>query len=112
MPVQLPAAVLLNEDIPDSEAIAMPHEVKGLWMARMVPVKAVGSGLPIQFFYYNSKLKICLTSTVRLTRSQCDAWVRACRAILISVYLGLRFMEQSEPFRQSFGRCGRSSRHW
>lgn len=34
----------------------MPHEVKGLWMARMVPVKAVGGGLPIQFFYCNSKL--------------------------------------------------------
>jgi hypothetical protein len=36
----------------------MPHQVKGLWMARMVPVKAVGSGLPIQFFYYNSKLNV------------------------------------------------------
>lgn len=52
---QLPAAVLLNEDIPDTDAIAMPHQVNGLWLARMMPVKAVGSGLPIQFFYYNSK---------------------------------------------------------
>lgn len=70
-PCQLPAAVLLNESIPDSEAIAMPHEVKGLWMARMVPVKAVGSGLPIQFFYYNSKLSKLLCRTSRLMFAQC-----------------------------------------
>jgi hypothetical protein len=52
----LPAAMILNADIRDSESIAMPHEIKGLWLARMIPVRAVGPGLPIQFFYYNMKL--------------------------------------------------------
>lgn len=51
----LPVAVLLNEAVADSEAIAMPHEVKGLWLARVIPAKIVGGGLPVQFFYYNSK---------------------------------------------------------
>ncbi|QDS75427.1 hypothetical protein FKW77_003717 [Venturia effusa] len=51
----LPTAVLLNEAIEDSEAIAMPHEVKGLWLARVIPAKIVGGGLPVQFFYYNMK---------------------------------------------------------
>ena len=52
----LPAAIILNEDIPDSEAIALPHQIKGLWLARMMPVRVVGSGLPIQYFYYNMRL--------------------------------------------------------
>lgn len=52
----LPASILLNEKIPDSEAIALSHQIKGLWLANIMPVKVVGSGLPIQFFYYNMKL--------------------------------------------------------
>lgn len=33
----------------------MPHEFKGLWLARVIPDKIVGGGLWVQFFYYNSK---------------------------------------------------------
>lgn len=52
----LPTAIILNEDIPDSEAIALPLQIKGLWLADWMPVRVVGSGLPVQFFYYNMKL--------------------------------------------------------
>lgn len=31
------------------------HIVKGQWFANMIPVKVVGSGLAIQFFYYNMR---------------------------------------------------------
>ena len=51
----LPAAVLLNPSIPDDEAFALCHIVRGQWFARMIPVKVVGAGLAIQFFYYNMR---------------------------------------------------------
>ena len=51
----LPVAVLLNPSISDDEALAVPHIVKGQWFANMIPVKVVGSGLTIQFFYYNMR---------------------------------------------------------
>lgn len=49
----LPAAVLLNPSLPDEEAFAKSHIVKGQWFANMIPVKVVGAGLAIQFFYHN-----------------------------------------------------------
>lgn len=49
----LPKAVILNPAVADDVSFAMSHQVRGQWMARLVPVKVVGSGLPIQFFYYN-----------------------------------------------------------
>lgn len=51
----LPKAVLLNPSIPDDEAFAQSHIVKGQWFANMIPVKVVGAGLAIQFFYYNMR---------------------------------------------------------
>jgi len=46
---------LLSTDFTDDEALARPHIVRGQWLSDMIPVKVVGSGLPIQFFYYNMK---------------------------------------------------------
>lgn len=46
---------LLNESVSDEEALARPHIVRGQWLSNMIPIKAVGSGLPIQFFYFNMK---------------------------------------------------------
>lgn len=51
----LPVTVLLNSSISDDEALAVPHIVKGQWFANMIPVKVVGSGLAIQFFYHNMR---------------------------------------------------------
>lgn len=51
----LPAAVLLNAAIPDTSALATAHIVRGQWLARVVPVKVVGAGLAIRFFYYNMR---------------------------------------------------------
>ena len=51
----LPATVLLNPSISDDEALAVPHIVKGQWFANMIPVKVIGSGLAIQFFYHNMR---------------------------------------------------------
>lgn len=51
----LPKAVLLNASISDDEAFADSHIVKGQWFANMIPVKVVGAGLAIQFFYYNMR---------------------------------------------------------
>lgn len=53
---ELPAKVLLNPDYDDEGALAKPHIVNGLWLQKLIPIKVVGSGLPIQFFYYNMKL--------------------------------------------------------
>ena len=52
---ELPAKVLLNEDYDDDGALAMPHIVRGQWFSNAIPIKAVGSGLGIQFFYYNMR---------------------------------------------------------
>ncbi|KAL6243105.1 hypothetical protein RBB50_010205 [Rhinocladiella similis] len=51
----LPRDVLLNKAIPDDEALAMPHEVRGMWLAKMAPVKMVGASLAGQVFYYNMR---------------------------------------------------------
>ena len=51
----IPAAVLLNPSVLDDAAFAQSHIVKGQWFARMVPVKVVGAGLAIQFFYHNMR---------------------------------------------------------
>ena len=51
----LPVTVLLNPSVSDDEALAVPHIVKGQWFANMIPVKVVGSGLAIQFFYHNMR---------------------------------------------------------
>ena len=51
----LPVSVILNPSIADDDALAVPHIVKGLWFANMIPVKVVGSGLAIQFFYHNMR---------------------------------------------------------
>ena len=51
----LPKDVLLNPEVPDDTALALPHMVRGQWMARWVPVKVVGAGLPIEFFYWNMR---------------------------------------------------------
>ena len=51
----LPKARLLNSSISDDDAFAESHIVKGQWFARMIPVKVVGAGLAIQFFYHNMR---------------------------------------------------------
>jgi hypothetical protein len=44
---ELAEAVLLNPDILDNYAIAMPHITRGEWMANLIPVKALGSDLGV-----------------------------------------------------------------
>ena len=51
----LPTTTLLNPAVADSAALATPHIVKGQWFSNLIPVKVVGGGLPIQFFYYNMR---------------------------------------------------------
>jgi hypothetical protein len=51
----LPKDVLLNTDVPDDMALALPHMVRGQWLARWLLVKVVGAGLPIEFFYWNMR---------------------------------------------------------
>lgn len=48
----LPRKVLLNPEYDDDGSVARSHIVKGQWFARMIPVKVIGAGLPVQFFYY------------------------------------------------------------
>ena len=52
---EIPIAVLLNPAVPDDAAFALSHIVKGQWFARIIPVKVVGAGLAIQFFYHNMR---------------------------------------------------------
>lgn len=52
---ELPARVLLNPEYADDAALAASHVVRGQWLAKAIPVKVVGSGLVIQFFYYNMR---------------------------------------------------------
>ena len=47
--------MLLNSDLTDDEALARPHLVRGQWFSDLIPVQVVGSGLPIQFWYFNMK---------------------------------------------------------
>ncbi|TVY80517.1 NADH-dependent flavin oxidoreductase nadA [Lachnellula suecica] len=51
----IPKRLLLNTEREDDEALAMPHIIKGQWLSNMIPIKVVGSGLPIQFFYFNMR---------------------------------------------------------
>lgn len=51
----IPKRLLLEETVQDDEALAMLHIVKGQWFANLIPVKVVGSGLAVQFFYHNMK---------------------------------------------------------
>ncbi|KAF2767163.1 FMN-linked oxidoreductase [Teratosphaeria nubilosa] len=52
---ELPRKILLNPAYDDEGSCAMSHIIKGQWFAKMIPIKVVGSGLPIQFFYYNMR---------------------------------------------------------
>nr|OQO25654.1 hypothetical protein B0A51_05478 [Rachicladosporium sp. CCFEE 5018] len=52
---ELPRKVLLNPEYDDELALGMSHIVRGQWLSNMVPIKVIGAGLPIQFFYYNMK---------------------------------------------------------
>ncbi|KAK5140969.1 hypothetical protein LTR04_002779, partial [Oleoguttula sp. CCFEE 6159] len=51
----LPRSVLLNLQYDDDAALAQSHIIKGLWFANWFPVKVVGKGLAIQFFYHNMR---------------------------------------------------------
>lgn len=51
----LPRDIILNPEVPDEASLAMPHQVRGLWFANLIPAKVVGSGLPIEFFYWNMR---------------------------------------------------------
>ncbi|KAF4637597.1 hypothetical protein G7Y89_g470 [Cudoniella acicularis] len=51
----IPKRLLLNTELGDDEALARPHIMRGQWFSNMIPVKVVGSGLPIQFFHFNMK---------------------------------------------------------
>ena len=51
----LPREILLNSEYDDDGSVAMSHIVRGQWFSNMIPVKVVGAGLPIQFFYYNMR---------------------------------------------------------
>jgi hypothetical protein len=51
----IPKHLLLNTDLTDDEALARPHIVKGQLFSNMILVKVIGSGLPIQFFYFNMR---------------------------------------------------------
>lgn len=52
---ELPRKVLLNPAYDDEGSVAMSHIVRGQWFSNMIPIKVVGGGLPIQFFYYNMR---------------------------------------------------------
>ena len=52
---ELPAKVLLNPEYDDDGALAKSHIVRGQWLISAIPIKAVGSGLGLKFFYYNMR---------------------------------------------------------
>ncbi|QIW95260.1 hypothetical protein AMS68_000778 [Peltaster fructicola] len=49
----LPRKVLLNPAYDDDHALGMSHEIRGLWLSKIMPAKIVGGGIPIRFFYWN-----------------------------------------------------------
>lgn len=51
----LPRETLLNPEVSDDQGLALPHIVRGLWFANLIPAKVVGSGLGIEFFYWNMR---------------------------------------------------------
>lgn len=52
---ELPREVILNSAIPDDDALAVSHQLKGLWISKWFPVKVIGAGFGIQYFYYNMR---------------------------------------------------------
>jgi len=52
---ELPKDIILNTAIPDDEALAVSHQLKGLWISKWFPVKVIGAGFGIQYFYYNMR---------------------------------------------------------
>ena len=46
---------VLNPEYDDSGALAISHIVKGRSFSNMIPIKIVGRGLPVQFFYCNMR---------------------------------------------------------
>lgn len=52
---ELPKKILLNSAYDDEGSVARSHVVRGQWLSNMIPIKVIGSGLPIQFFYYNMR---------------------------------------------------------
>lgn len=53
---ELPARTLLNAAVPDERALGLAgFQVRGLWLADWFPVKLVGAGLGVQFFYHNMR---------------------------------------------------------
>lgn len=50
-----PRKLLLNGELGDEEALERLHVVKGQWFSDILPVKVVGCGLPIQFWYVNMR---------------------------------------------------------
>ena len=52
---ELPRKVLLNPEVGDDTALGMSHQLRGQWFMSLIPAKVIGSGLAIQFFYYNMR---------------------------------------------------------
>ncbi|EMC91925.1 hypothetical protein BAUCODRAFT_39070 [Baudoinia panamericana UAMH 10762] len=52
---ELPRKILLNPEYDDEGALAKSHIIRGQWLSKAIPVKVIGGGLPIQFFYYNMR---------------------------------------------------------
>ncbi|KAI9694717.1 MAG: hypothetical protein M1822_000333 [Bathelium mastoideum] len=51
----LPRETLLNPSIPDDQSLALPHAVRGLWFANLMPAGVVGSGPALEYFYWNMR---------------------------------------------------------
>lgn len=45
--------MLLDPAVPDVDAFAESHVVRGLWIVRWLPVKVVGNSLLLGYFYYS-----------------------------------------------------------
>ncbi|KAK4704748.1 hypothetical protein P7C70_g1462, partial [Phenoliferia sp. Uapishka_3] len=52
---EFPKATLFNPEIPDDQAFAVPFVPRGLWVAKLSPVKIVGAGLRGKLYYYNMR---------------------------------------------------------
>jgi len=52
---ELPKEIILNSAIPDDDALAVSHRLKGLWISKWFPVKVIGASFGIQYFYYNMR---------------------------------------------------------
>lgn len=115
----LSATIILNSEVLDSEAFARLLEIKGLWLANIMPTRAVGQGLPIQFFYYNMKrLGAGLSSdpNVSLPLSRCmvllalwrrkrDIYGRCCRC-------GVRLSRSKRELKRRLGHGSKLASCW